>query len=76
MVALFSEVEPGKIKVSLRSNGRLAIDSVVTRLGGGGHPHAAGAMVRGTRADIRAQIIHELEQLVAEPDPARVPEAR
>src|SRR6185503_15652706 len=48
VVALFSEVEPSKVKVSLRSNGRLAIDGVVTRLGGGGHPHAAGAMVRGT----------------------------
>jgi len=76
VVALFSEVEPGKVKVSLRSNGRLPIDGVVTRLGGGGHPHAAGAMVRGTHADVRAQVVPELVQLVAEPDAARVPEAR
>jgi bifunctional oligoribonuclease and PAP phosphatase NrnA len=76
VVALFSEVEPGKVKVSLRSNGRVAVDGIVSRLGGGGHPHAAGALVRGTHADVRARVIPELTTLVAEPDAARVPEAR
>jgi phosphoesterase RecJ-like protein len=63
-VALFSEVEPGKVKVSLRSTGRVAIDQVATRLGGGGHPHAAGVLLRGTRGEARARILPELERLV------------
>jgi phosphoesterase RecJ-like protein len=64
-VALFSEVEPGKVKVSLRSTGRVSIDSVCARLGGGGHAHAAGVLLRGSRSDARARVLPELERLVA-----------
>jgi bifunctional oligoribonuclease and PAP phosphatase NrnA len=63
-VALFSELEPGKIKVSMRSTGRVAIDQVAARLGGGGHPHAAGVLMRGTRADARARILPELQRVI------------
>lgn len=69
-VALFSEVEPGKVKVSLRSTGRIAIDQVVTRLGGGGHPHAAGVLLRATREQARAKVLPEIEALLARRDPA------
>jgi phosphoesterase RecJ-like protein len=64
-VALFSEIEPGKVKVSLRSTGRVAIDQVCSRLGGGGHVHAAGVLLRGTRAEARARILPELDRLIA-----------
>jgi phosphoesterase RecJ-like protein len=64
VVVLFSEVEPGKVKVSLRSTGRVSIDQVCSRLGGGGHVHAAGVLLRGSRADARARILPELEQLI------------
>ena len=63
-VALFSEVEPGKVKVSLRSTGRVAIDQVASRHGGGGHPHAAGVLLRGTRDEARARILPELRQVI------------
>lgn len=63
-VALFSEVEPGKVKVSLRSTGRVAIDQVCSQLGGGGHPHAAGVLLRGTREQARARILPELTRLL------------
>ena len=63
-VALFSEVEPGKVKVSLRSTGRVAIDQVCSRLGGGGHIHAAGVLLRGTRTQARARILPELDRLI------------
>jgi len=69
-VALFSEVEPGKVKVSLRSTGRVAIDAIATRHGGGGHPHAAGVLLRGTRADARARILPELARAIAEAPPS------
>src|SRR3989441_10131909 len=70
VVALFSEVEPGKVKVSLRSTGRVTIDQVASRLGGGGHPHAAGVLLRGNRAEARARILPELSRLLAELEPA------
>jgi phosphoesterase RecJ-like protein len=64
VVALFSEVEPGKVKVSLRSTGRVEIDAVCTQLGGGGHKHAAGVLLRGTRADARSRVLPALGRLV------------
>jgi phosphoesterase RecJ-like protein len=67
VVALFSEVEPGKVKVSLRSTGRVAIDQIVSRLGGGGHPHAAGALLRCSRAEARSRVLPELTRLVEVP---------
>ena len=72
VVALFSELEPGKVKVSLRSTGRVSIDHVCSRLGGGGHPHAAGVLLRGTRAQARERVLPELEALVSglEPSPS------
>lgn len=69
-VALFSEVEPGKVKVSLRSTGRVSIDGICSRLGGGGHAHAAGVMLHGSRADARARVLPDLERLVAALPPA------
>lgn len=71
VVALFSEVDPGKIKVSLRSAGRVAIDQVCANLGGGGHPHAAGVQMRGSRADARARILPEIAKRLAAFDAAR-----
>ena len=68
-VALFSEVEPGKVKVSLRSTGRVKVDGVCSRFGGGGHAHAAGVQMRGTREQAKARILPELERLLAELPP-------
>lgn len=69
VVALFSEIEPGKVKVSLRSTGRVTIDAVATRLGGGGHPHAAGVMLHATRAEARSRVLPELERIVGDLSP-------
>jgi bifunctional oligoribonuclease and PAP phosphatase NrnA len=67
VVVLFSEAEAGRIKVSMRSTGRVTVDRLAASMGGGGHPHAAGAMVSGTRADVRARVLDELSRLVSEP---------
>jgi len=76
-VALFSEVEPGKVKVSLRSTGRVQVDGICSRLGGGGHPHAAGVQMRGSREQAKAKVLPELERLLSElpPVPRRAPQA-
>lgn len=69
-VVLFSEVEAGKVKVSMRSTGRVSIDGVASRLGGGGHPHAAGVLLRGTREQARARVLPDLSRIVAACDGA------
>jgi bifunctional oligoribonuclease and PAP phosphatase NrnA len=67
IVVLFSEVEAGKVKVSMRSTGRVSIDTLASSLGGGGHAHAAGVMLRGTRAQARERILPELERRIVAP---------
>jgi phosphoesterase RecJ-like protein len=68
VVALFSEVERGRVKVSMRSTGRVAIDGVASRFGGGGHAHAAGVQMRGSRAEARARILTEVAKLLGPVD--------
>lgn len=63
-VALFSEADAGKVKVSMRSTGRVAVDGIASRLGGGGHVHAAGVLLRGTMAQARERILPDLVRLV------------
>jgi phosphoesterase RecJ-like protein len=65
VVALFSEVHPNRIKVSLRSTGRVNIDQVCARWGGGGHPHAAGVQMQVPRAEARDRILPEVARLIA-----------
>ena len=57
---MLKEVGRGKIKVSLRSKGRVGIREVAQSLGGGGHPFAAGATLHGDLAKARTQVIQEL----------------
>ncbi len=40
--------QPGEIKFSLRAKSPQRIDDVAQRLGGGGHPQASGATLKGT----------------------------
>jgi phosphoesterase RecJ-like protein len=70
VVALFSEVQGGHVKVSLRSTGRVAIDQVCVRFGGGGHPHAAGALIRGGGDEVRIRVLPAIEELVSGAAPA------
>jgi phosphoesterase RecJ-like protein len=69
VVVLFSEAEAGKVKVSLRSTGRVEIDKVASRHGGGGHLHAAGVLMRGSIAQARAAIVPELRAIVQAASP-------
>lgn len=45
---LFKELGPGRTKASLRSKGRLNVNTFARRLGGGGHQHAAGIVLDAT----------------------------
>ena len=47
LVLFFKELPDGKIKVSLRSNGRVDAHAIAAGFGGGGHRMAAGLKVNG-----------------------------
>lgn len=57
--------EGGKVKVSIRSPGRIRINDVAEALGGGGHPFAAGADVVATVEDAVALALPPLRERLA-----------
>jgi phosphoesterase RecJ-like protein len=60
---LFSETRNGRIQLNFRSKGRLAVNNVAQRLGGGGHPFAAGAQVDGPLDQAIQRVLEEVRQV-------------
>jgi phosphoesterase RecJ-like protein len=58
------EMPKGRVKVSLRSDGSLAVNQLAAQLDGGGHPSAAGAIVDGDLARVTAQMVAKIEALL------------
>ena len=54
------ELEEKRVRVSLRSKGRINVAAIAERLGGGGHENASGCTLDGPLARARGQIIEEL----------------
>ncbi|MEA3408212.1 MAG: bifunctional oligoribonuclease/PAP phosphatase NrnA [Chloroflexota bacterium] len=54
---VFREFEEGMIDVSFRSVPDIDISVIATRFGGGGHPQAAGCLLRGTLEEITEHIV-------------------
>ncbi len=61
---MFTELSDDKVKVSLRSKGKIIIGQVAEKLGGGGHNFAAGALVRKNLAEIVPMVLEETKNLV------------
>jgi phosphoesterase RecJ-like protein len=59
------EMPRRRVKISLRSDGSVAINGLAIQLGGGGHPSAAGALVEGELAEVTAQVVAAAEVLLA-----------
>jgi phosphoesterase RecJ-like protein len=57
VAALFVELEPSWIKVSLRSRGKVDVRRVAEQFGGGGHIAAAGIRYKGTLAEAQTAIL-------------------
>lgn len=59
LVAIFFEELPdGKVRVSMRSKTpAIDVSAICQKFGGGGHPLAAGARVRGTLPEIEQQVM-------------------
>jgi phosphoesterase RecJ-like protein len=58
---LFTELQRGHFKVSLRSKGNFNVERVAGRFGGGGHVNAAGCRIRGDLAMIKQRVLAEIE---------------
>jgi phosphoesterase RecJ-like protein len=61
---LFKEKKPGLFKLSFRSKGRLAVNTVAAHFDGGGHKFAAGGAVEGTLEEVIARVMAECEKAV------------
>jgi phosphoesterase RecJ-like protein len=58
------EMPKGRVKVSLRSDGGVAVNQMAAQLDGGGHPSAAGAIVDGDLVRVTAQLVATIEALL------------
>jgi phosphoesterase RecJ-like protein len=65
-VALISETGNGEVKVSLRSTGRVNVEQVAAKFGGGGHRAAAGATLPGPLPAGRDRVLAALREAVEE----------
>ncbi|RME75525.1 MAG: bifunctional oligoribonuclease/PAP phosphatase NrnA [Chloroflexi bacterium] len=57
-----------RVKVSLRSDGSIAINGIAAALEGGGHPSAAGATVNGTLEEVLQDVVSRVKTLLEPPD--------
>lgn len=55
-----------RVKVSLRSDGTVAINRIAVEYNGGGHPSAAGAMVTGKLETVMAEVVARVEAQLKE----------
>ena len=63
---LFKENAPGLVKVSLRSKGRVVVNEVAKRFGGGGHRFAAGARFDVPLGEAVSTLVAACEEAVRE----------
>lgn len=61
VAAFLRELEEPRVRVSLRSKGRVNVAAIAERLGGGGHENAAGCTLDGPLSQARQQIVGELK---------------
>ena len=64
LAVMLREVEGGKGKISLRSGPAFNAAAICARLGGGGHPGAAGASVEGGIPAAREAILQAIGAVI------------
>ena len=63
VACLFEEIDPGLIRISLRSKSeRVDVNLIATKFGGGGHSAAAGARVPGKPLSIQRQVLAAIKK--------------
>lgn len=64
VAVLLAAMEPGLVKVSLRSRSAVDVRPVAEKFGGGGHAKAAGVRYRGTLAEARGAVLAAIADLM------------
>ena len=63
VACLFEEIDPGLIRISLRSKSeRVDVNLIATKFGGGGHSAAAGARLPGKPLSIQRQVLAAIKK--------------
>ena len=44
-------------RINFRSKGKLSINDIANKMGGGGHAYAAGALVNGTLSEVTSKVV-------------------
>jgi bifunctional oligoribonuclease and PAP phosphatase NrnA len=65
VVVLFSEGNPGKIRMNFRGERGVSVLELAQKFGGGGHRSAAGAILEGTLDEIMARVLPEATRYAA-----------
>ena len=66
VAVLFEELENNRVRVSMRSkNAGIDVNKICGEFGGGGHPLAAGARIRGTLEDVEKMIANRVSNEIA-----------
>jgi len=63
---MFLELDDKKIKVNFRSKGRVAVNGIANRHGGGGHPYAAGMLLQMSISEAIGLVLEEVFELFGE----------
>jgi phosphoesterase RecJ-like protein len=69
VAVFFEELADGKIRLSMRSkDDQVDVNKICGEFGGGGHPRAAGARIRGNMEEVRSKVLkrvsHEITKSV------------
>ncbi|NOZ61771.1 MAG: bifunctional oligoribonuclease/PAP phosphatase NrnA [Calditrichaeota bacterium] len=61
---MFTEIDDADIKISLRSKGKIVINQIAQKFGGGGHHFAAGAQVKKPLEVLVKEVLAELRRVM------------
>ena len=64
VAALFKEIAPSKIRVSLRSRRGIDISEVAKFFGGGGHPNAAGCTINANLTTAQEAVLEQIRKVL------------
>ena len=63
---VFVEQPNGDVKVSWRAQPAIDVSAIALKFGGGGHPSASGAEIKGTLDEVRERVLQETRKSVGE----------
>ncbi|MCA9251143.1 MAG: bifunctional oligoribonuclease/PAP phosphatase NrnA [Phycisphaerae bacterium] len=69
IAALFTEVEPGRVRINLRGESSTEVAGLAQRFGGGGHRQAAGVIYSGSLDEAVDRIINAAIEMLDQTEP-------